>query len=158
MASFPCFNPFPFLLFQLLIRNPPSTSRSLRDHHHDSKKPYQKLEHASEKSKRHKHGDQVQVPEGYMALYVGEERRRKYKVSLKCLSCQAFQEEIIKSQPDAFDAKIEGPFLLLSYSTTPLLAKTIASLERAAVSALLTILIRPEPQLLLAWLICLCGS
>ncbi|CAB4264192.1 unnamed protein product [Prunus armeniaca] len=78
-----------------------------------------------------------------MALYVGEERRRKYKVSLKCLSCQAFQEEIIKSQPDAFDAKIEGPFLLLSYSTTPLHAKTIASLERAAVSALLTILIRP---------------
>ncbi|VVA13221.1 PREDICTED: PRUPE_2G131400 [Prunus dulcis] len=73
----------------------------------------------------------------------GKSEEESIKFSLKCLSCPAFQKETIKSQPDAFDAKIEGPFLLLSYSTTPLVAKTIASLERAAVSALLMILIRP---------------
>ncbi|KAI5345051.1 hypothetical protein L3X38_012928 [Prunus dulcis] len=82
-----------------------------------SKKAYKKLEHASESSKnKHKDGDQVQVPEGYVAVYVGEERR-KYEVSLKCLSCPAFQELISESMPDVLDVKIEGPIMLSSCPT-----------------------------------------
>ncbi|CAB4299966.1 unnamed protein product [Prunus armeniaca] len=58
-----------------------------------SKKAYKKLEHASESSKnKHKHGDQVQVPE-------------------------AFQELIIESLPDVLDVKIEGPIMLSSCPT-----------------------------------------
>ncbi|KAL6294329.1 hypothetical protein ACE6H2_002471 [Prunus campanulata] len=66
---------FDVVLFR--SRNPPSTSRSLRDHHHDpckscpgkksgkgfhSKKPYQKLEHASEKSKKHNLSMEINFP------------------------------------------------------------------------------------------------
>ncbi|CAB4299963.1 unnamed protein product [Prunus armeniaca] len=71
-----------------------------------SKKAYTKLEH----------GDIQVAPKGYVFLYVGEERKR-YTVSLKCLSCPAFEEAMVESQPDVFDVKIEGPIELLSCTT-----------------------------------------
>ncbi|CAB4269567.1 unnamed protein product [Prunus armeniaca] len=39
------------------------------------------------------------------------------KVSLKCLSCPAFQELIIESMSDVLDVKIEGPIMLSSCPT-----------------------------------------
>ncbi|KAL6276741.1 hypothetical protein ACE6H2_020342 [Prunus campanulata] len=82
-----------------------------------SEKAYTKLEHASESSKnKHKHGDIQVAPKGYVFVYVGEERKR-YTVSLKCLSCPALEEAMVESQPDVFDVKIEGPIELLSCTT-----------------------------------------
>ncbi|PQM35771.1 hypothetical protein Pyn_37743 [Prunus yedoensis var. nudiflora] len=45
------------------------------------------------------------------------QKRKRYTVSLKCLSCPAFEEGMVESQPDVFDVKIEGPIELLSCTT-----------------------------------------
>ncbi|KAM4077529.1 hypothetical protein ACJW30_12G144800 [Castanea mollissima] len=51
------------------------------------------------------------VPEGYIGLYVGEEKKR-YEIPLKYLSLPAFQELIVQSQADELEPKIQGPIML----------------------------------------------
>ncbi|PQM40050.1 hypothetical protein Pyn_05620 [Prunus yedoensis var. nudiflora] len=48
---------------------------------------------------------------------LGKAKRKRYTVSLKCLSCPAFEEGMVESQPDVFHVKIEGPIELLSCTT-----------------------------------------
>ncbi|TQD89654.1 hypothetical protein C1H46_024793 [Malus baccata] len=54
---------------------------------------------------------------GYVSLSVGEERK-KYQVPLKYLSDPIIQQLIKKSQPDVFDAKIDGPLEIACTTNT----------------------------------------
>ena len=60
---------------------------------------------STQSSKTHK------VPKGYIAVYVGEERKR-YEVGVKYLSLPEFQELIVQSHADEIEPKIEGPLML----------------------------------------------
>ena len=51
------------------------------------------------------------VPNGYIGLYVGEEKKR-YEIPVKYLSLPAFQELIVQSQADELEPKIQGPIML----------------------------------------------
>lgn len=53
-----------------------------------------------------------QVQKGYVAMYVGEERKR-YEVPVKYLSLPKFQELMMNSQDEGdLDFKIDGPITL----------------------------------------------
>ncbi|KAB2619555.1 auxin-induced protein 6B-like [Pyrus ussuriensis x Pyrus communis] len=54
---------------------------------------------------------------GYINVYVGQERKL-YQLPLKYLLNPSLQQLIKKSEPDVFDAKIEGPIELACTSNT----------------------------------------